>query len=85
MRKKEYIALHGLMNVTYKHIREQNKTTDTPQEIEEYDNCGVKPTSIHIQKGEHKKQMNTMIQATLQLIDEEHDHGQHKEERQLTA
>ncbi|MFB6074828.1 MAG: UPF0058 family protein [Haloarculaceae archaeon] len=51
MKKQELIHLHGLLAQVQNHYEEQENTT---VEHDEYAELGVKPTSIHKSKTDHK-------------------------------
>jgi hypothetical protein len=51
MKKQELIHLHGLLAEVCEHHEQR---TGTPVEHEEYDAHGVRPTSIHKSKTDHK-------------------------------
>ena len=51
MKKQELIHLHGLLAEVSNNYEEYN---DTTLDFEEYDDLGVRPTSIHKSKTDHK-------------------------------
>lgn len=51
MKKQELIHLHGLLAEVRKH---HEARTGTAVEYEEYESLGVRPTSIHKSKTDHK-------------------------------
>ncbi|NHN48782.1 metal-binding protein [Halostella sp. JP-L12] len=51
MKKQELIHLHGLLAEVSNHYEERN---GTPVDLEEYESLGVRPTSIHKSKTDHK-------------------------------
>jgi hypothetical protein len=51
MKKQELIHLHGLLAEVRKH---HEARTGTSAEYESYDSLGVRPTSIHQSKTDHK-------------------------------
>jgi hypothetical protein len=51
MKKQELIHLHGLLAEVRKH---HEARTGTSVEYESYDSLGVRPTSIHKSKTDHK-------------------------------
>ncbi len=51
MKKQELIHLHGLLAEVRKH---HEARTGTSVEYESYDSLGVRPTSIHQSKTDHK-------------------------------
>ncbi|GAB3422305.1 UPF0058 family protein [Haloparvum alkalitolerans] len=50
MKKQELIHLHGLLA----EVRQQCEDWDEDLALEEYETMGVKPTSIHKSKTDHK-------------------------------
>jgi hypothetical protein len=52
MKKQELIHLHGLLAQVRNHYEESN---GTDVDHEHYDELGVRPTSIHRSKTEHKR------------------------------
>ncbi|QHS18231.1 UPF0058 family protein [Halopenitus persicus] len=50
MKKQELIHLHGLLS----EVRKQCEHWDEDLDLEEYETMGVKPTSIHKSKTDHK-------------------------------
>ena len=52
MKKQELIHLHGLLAQVRNHYEGSNETA---VEHERYDELGVRPTSIHKSKTEHKR------------------------------
>ena len=50
MKKQELIHLHGLLS----EVRSQYDRWEMELDLEEYENLGVKPTSIHKSKTDHK-------------------------------
>ncbi|WP_122090424.1 UPF0058 family protein [Halalkalicoccus subterraneus] len=50
MKKQELIHLHGLLAEVSNHYEQNAGTPD----FEEYDSLGVRPTSIHKSKTDHK-------------------------------
>jgi hypothetical protein len=52
MKKQELIHLHGLLAQVRNHYQQTN---DTNVDHERYDELGVRPTSIHKSKTEHKR------------------------------
>ncbi|WP_276272357.1 UPF0058 family protein [Haloarcula litorea] len=52
MKKQELIHLHGLLAQVQHHYE---SSTDTTVDHDEYDGLGVKPTSIHRSKTDHKE------------------------------
>lgn len=51
MKKQELIHLHGLLAEVSNYCRETN---DAPVDLENYHTLGIRPTSIHKSKTEHK-------------------------------
>ncbi|MFB6300515.1 MAG: UPF0058 family protein [Halobacteriales archaeon] len=51
MKKQELIHLHGLLAEVSSHIDE---STDGSLDLDEYRSLGVRPTSIHQSKTDHK-------------------------------
>lgn len=51
MKKQELIHLHGLLAEVRKQCEAWNENTD----LETYESLGVKPTSIHRSKTDHKE------------------------------
>lgn len=51
MKKQELVHLHGLLAEVKNHYEEWGKDPD----LEVYDNLGVKPSSIHMSKDDHKE------------------------------
>lgn len=50
MKKQELIHLHGLLS----EVRSQYDRWEMDLDLEEYEDLGVKPTSIHKSKTDHK-------------------------------
>ncbi|WP_435129540.1 UPF0058 family protein [Halobaculum sp. D14] len=50
MKKQELIHLHGLLS----EVRSECANWDTELDLSEYEELGVKPTSIHRSKTDHK-------------------------------
>lgn len=50
MKKQELIHLHGLLA----EVRKQCEAWEGEFDLDEYENLGVKPTSIHRSKTDHK-------------------------------
>ena len=51
MKKQELIHLHGLLAEVSSHCAAWN---DCPLDLEEYETLGIRPTSIHKSKTDHK-------------------------------
>ena len=51
MKKQELIHLHGLLAEISNHYEERN---GVPVDLDEYESLGVRPTSIHKSKTDHK-------------------------------
>ncbi|AUX09738.1 hypothetical protein AArcSl_2113 [Halalkaliarchaeum desulfuricum] len=51
MKKQELIHLHGLLA----EVRKQCEAWNEETELDEYESLGVKPTSIHRSKTDHKE------------------------------
>jgi len=52
MKKQELIHLHGLLAEVSSHVEARN---ETELSLEEYESLGVRPTSIHKSKTDHKE------------------------------
>jgi hypothetical protein len=58
MKKQELIHLHGLLAEVGNHYEE---TMDAELGLDEYDTLGVRPTSIHRSKTDHKDAVFALI------------------------
>ncbi|WP_254544336.1 UPF0058 family protein [Halomarina pelagica] len=71
MKKQELIHLHGLLAQVRDHYQQQMETNI---EHETYDELGVRPTSIHKSKTEHKRAVFALangITSELEIVDEQ--------------
>ncbi|MFC6835667.1 UPF0058 family protein [Halomarina ordinaria] len=71
MKKQELIHLHGLLAQVRDHCQER---TDSPIDHTAYDELGVRPTSIHKSKTEHKKAVFALakgITGEIDVVDEQ--------------
>ncbi|MFC7079961.1 UPF0058 family protein [Halorussus caseinilyticus] len=60
MKKQELIHLHGLLAEVGNYFEEENSTE---VDLSEYDSLGVRPTSIHKSKTDHKAAVFAMAKA----------------------
>ena len=60
MKKQELIHLHGLLAEISTEIEERTGNTPT---LDEYQSLGVRPTSIHRSKTEHKAAVFALISS----------------------
>ncbi len=60
MKKQELIHLHGLLAEISTEIEER---TGTPPTLEDYQSLGVRPTSIHRSKTEHKAAVFALVSS----------------------
>lgn len=67
MKKQELIHLHGLLAEVSNHY-EQNATGTA--NLEEYESLGVRPTSIHKSKTDHKAAVFALATGITSDIDE---------------
>ncbi|MFC7154689.1 UPF0058 family protein [Halomarina halobia] len=71
MKKQELIHLHGLLAQVRDYYQQQ---TSNDIEHEMYDELGVRPTSIHKSKTEHKRAvfaLATGVTSELETVDEQ--------------
>ncbi len=69
MKKQELIHLHGLLAQVQNHYEEDTGTT---VDHDEYEELGVKPTSIHKSKTDHKSAVFALARGiTREMGDEE--------------
>jgi hypothetical protein len=69
MKKQELIHLHGLLS----EVSDQYEAwTDEPVDLEDYESLGVRPTSIHKSKTDHKTAVFALAEGiTDDMSDEE--------------
>ncbi|EFW93043.1 hypothetical protein ZOD2009_04247 [Haladaptatus paucihalophilus DX253] len=60
MKKQELIHLHGLLAEVGNHFEEQDGKQIT---LDDYDSLGVRPTSIHKSKTDHKAAVFALSEA----------------------
>jgi hypothetical protein len=71
MKKQELIHLHGLLAEVGNYFEEENSTE---VDLSEYDSLGVRPTSIHKSKTDHKAAVFAMAKAiTSEMTEAEAD------------
>ncbi|WP_276272294.1 UPF0058 family protein [Haloarcula litorea] len=69
MKKQELIHLHGLLAQVQNHYEAEKETT---VDHDEYEELGVKPTSIHKSKTDHKAAVFAIANGiTSEMTDEE--------------
>ncbi|WP_121821469.1 MULTISPECIES: UPF0058 family protein [Halostella] len=69
MKKQELIHLHGLLAEISNHYEERN---GVPVDLDEYESLGVRPTSIHKSKTDHKAAVFALATGiTSEMEDEE--------------
>jgi len=69
MKKQELIHLHGLLAEVGNHY--ENRTGETLS-LDEYESMGVRPTSIHRSKTDHKAAVFALANGlTGEIVDEE--------------
>jgi hypothetical protein len=66
MKKQELIHLHGLLAEVGDHYEEKNDESIT---LDEYDSLGVRPTSIHKSKTDHKTAVFALSKAITSSMD----------------
>ena len=72
MKKQELIHLHGLLAEVHGHYE---KATGTELEHDEYEALGVRPTSIHKSKTEHKNAVFKLAKGITESMETaEQDH-----------
>lgn len=67
MRKMDFIHLHGLLAETTDYLDEK-ETEDV--DTSEYESLGVTPTDIHLQKGDHKEAVMTLVNELADFAEE---------------
>ncbi|WP_336363828.1 UPF0058 family protein [Halalkalicoccus salilacus] len=67
MKKQELIHLHGLLAEVSNHYEENATGT---ADLEEYESLGVRPTSIHKSKTDHKAAVFALATGITSDIDE---------------
>jgi hypothetical protein len=71
MKKQELIHLHGLLAEVGNHY--EASTGETPT-LEEYERMGVRPTSIHKSKTDHKAAVFALADGlTNEIVEEEEE------------
>lgn len=68
MKKQELIHLHGLLSEV------RAECVDTPKmevDLSEYDSIGVKPTSIHRSKTDHKRAVFALARGLTESLEAE--------------
>ncbi len=60
MKKQELIHLHGLLAEVGNHFEERD---EEPITLDKYDSLGVRPTSIHKSKTDHKAAVFALVDA----------------------
>jgi len=68
MKKQELIHLHGLLAEVSNNYEEYNKIS---LDYSEYENLGVRPTSIHKSKTDHKAAVFALANCITSDLDEE--------------
>jgi len=68
MKKQELIHLHGLLAEVSNNYEEYN---DTELDFEPYDDLGVRPTSIHKSKTDHKAAVFALAKCITSDVDHE--------------
>lgn len=68
MKKQELIHLHGLLAEVSSHYQEQS---GEPLDIDDYDALGIRPTSIHKSKTDHKAAVFALASCLTGDIDAE--------------
>ncbi|MFC7114532.1 UPF0058 family protein [Natronoarchaeum sp. GCM10025703] len=68
MKKQELIHLHGLLAEVSNNYEEYNKIS---LDYSEYENLGVRPTSIHKSKTDHKAAVFALANCITTDLDEE--------------
>ncbi len=53
--KQEYLHLHGLFSQISKYIEEEHKDLYEQVDLSGYNELGIKPTSIHRNKTDHRE------------------------------
>jgi hypothetical protein len=68
MKKQELIHLHGLLAEVRNHYEMK---TDTEMTLNEYQTLGVRPTSIHKSKTDHKEAVFALTKCITKTMSEE--------------
>jgi hypothetical protein len=68
MKKQELIHLHGLLAEVGNYY-EERENADVP--LDEYDSLGVRPTSIHKSKTDHKAAVFALAGGITSALDDE--------------
>ncbi|SNZ05304.1 hypothetical protein SAMN06269185_0823 [Natronoarchaeum philippinense] len=68
MKKQELIHLHGLLAEVSNNYEEYN---DTALDYQDYDDLGVRPTSIHKSKTDHKAAVFALAKCITSDVDGE--------------
>jgi hypothetical protein len=68
MKKQELIHLHGLLAQVEEHYEME---TDCEVEHDEYTSLGVRPTSIHKSKTDHKAAVFALVDGITSTMEEE--------------
>lgn len=66
MKKQELIHLHGLLA----EVRQQCEAWSEDTDLDEYESLGVKPTSIHRSKTDHKEAVFALAKGITSPMDE---------------
>lgn len=67
MKKMELLHVHGLLGELRSFIEDEQ---DTTIEAPEYNEVGVKPTSIHSQKDDHEEAVHRLSEALAEFAEE---------------
>lgn len=67
MKKQELIHVHSLLGEVANYCLEN----EVPVALEEYDQLGTKPSSIHLRKAEHKDAVFALTDAINAAVDAE--------------
>ena len=67
MKKQELIHLHGLLAEVSTHCR---ATDNLPIDLEDYHTLGIRPTSIHQSKTDHKRAVFALAEGITEPMSE---------------
>jgi len=69
MRKQEYIHLHALLAEVSTDVQENG----TDVNLDDYETLGVRPSSIHRSKTDHKEAVQALATCLTEGMEAEHD------------
>lgn len=68
--KQEYSQLHALFSEISNYIEEQDPEVYEQIDLSKYENLGVRPTSIHKNKSEHKEALQELSTSIVEACQE---------------